>query len=100
VTEMPQAGLAVQKDSRRWDFSQRLPVRSGTGQGSNFRKVVAPGQPWFWRSCQSPPEGSARSRPRRSPPLRASPSVPSKVFPGLHGSIGPPSALARFPRHP
>ncbi|WP_156932544.1 hypothetical protein [Mesorhizobium sp. LSJC255A00] len=33
------------KDSRRRDFSQRLPVRSGHGRGSNFRKVVAPCRP-------------------------------------------------------
>ncbi|RUU17395.1 hypothetical protein ENZ76_18005 [Mesorhizobium sp. M7A.F.Ca.CA.002.10.1.1] len=45
-----------------------------------------------------PPESSVRSGPRRSPPLRALPCAPSKVFAVLHGSIGPPSALARFPR--
>jgi len=30
VTEMSQVACP-KKDSRRWDFSQRLPVRSGTG---------------------------------------------------------------------
>ena len=40
-----QIAREAQKDSRRRDCSQRLPVRSGHGRGSNFRKDVAPCRP-------------------------------------------------------
>ena len=83
------------KDSRRRDFSQRLPVSLGFTKQQNLERFDATltcvdgrgrAVPAFPRN---PPSRTAQQHP-----VRVVCHAPSKVLPGLHGSIGPPSAFA------
>lgn len=84
--------LGLQNDSRRRDFSQRLPVSLGpiwqlSRRGARQRTLglSVDGPESFRRSV---------SKPRRRIPKGIALSVPSKFSTGLHGSIGPQFTFA------